>query len=433
MKYFDLSLATKVADFIKEEINFERVDKVREYSSQVSKIISDVAVRGDSALVEYAKKFDDLDLNEVGFLSPLNFSGIEEEISVQLRRAIDKSYKNIVDFSLQSLPADWEYSPREGVKLGEKFSALKRVACYIPSGTAPLVSSVLHTAALAKVAGVKEIVLTTLPQKNGLLHPAIRYIAKLLGIKEIYFLGGVYAIAALAYGTESVKRVYKIVGPGNAFVTEAKRQVYGLVDIDMVAGPSELMIIADESANARFIAADLLAQAEHGSGEERIFLVSSSSALLKSVEEEIKKQKISLPRLATIDKVIDRGFYLILVNNKEAAVVCANEIAPEHLQLMAKANDYFLKNITQAGAIFIGSYTPESVGDYLAGPSHVLPTGGTARFFSGLSIRDFFSRRSIIEYSQKALRNDYKDICELARVERLDAHSRSSDIRFKED
>ena len=302
--------------------------------------------------------------------------------------------------------------------LGEQFSPMERVGVYIPGGTAPLVSTVIHTAGIASAAGVKEIVAVTPPGT----HPAVLYAMRLAGVTEIYRLGGVYGIAAL---------VEKIVGPGNAYVTAAKKLVFGKVAIDMVAGPSEIMVIADRTAPPEFIAADFLSQAEHGSGLEQSVLVTDSDEVIDAVEKEILKQKQALPRIATVDKVLDKGAFLIRVKDMDEAARIANSYAPEHLEIMTEMPEKVARNITAAGAIFLGPWTPEPAGDFCAGPSHVLPTAGSAKFFRGLGVDSFYRRSSIVRYSEEAIRREAWIIEEFAAMEGLAAHGKSGTIRRK--
>ena len=283
---------------------------------------------------------------------------------------------------------------------------------------------------MAQAAGVKEIVVTTKGAEDGSVNPAILYAAKVCGATEIYKMGGVYAIGALAYGTETIKKVEKIVGPGNAYVTAAKKQVYGYTALDLVAGPSEIMVIADKSAPANFIAADLLSQAEHGSGFEQAVLVSDCADKLKEVEAEVIKQKALLSRAECIDKVVEQGIFLIEVTDMDDASEVANMYAAEHLEIMTEDPDAVAENINAAGAIFLGPWTPEPLGDFVAGPSHVLPTGGAGKYFNGLTVNQFFRRTSLVKYSQGALSKEIDAMSAFARVEGLDAHGRSGTIRF---
>ncbi len=404
-----------------------------EIEESVRKIILDVRADGDAALCKYAKMFDHVDLE------PAQIPVGEEEIrkaaskvDSEAKRAIKAALTNITDFSRQRIPQPWSHSPRPGVVVGERFEPMERIGVYIPGGTAPLVSTVLHTAGIAKTAGVREIVAVTPPNAAGEIHPAVLYAMSKAGVSEIYRLGGVYGIAAMAYGTETVRKVDKIVGPGNAYVTAAKKLVYGAVAIDMVAGPSEIMIIADANCNPEFIAADMLSQAEHGSGLEQAVLLCDSEALIEEVEAAILRQKAQLSRLETVDKVLNHGTFLIRVEDFDQAAEIAGAYAPEHLEISCKGAGMVAKKVKAAGAIFIGQWTPEPIGDFCAGPSHVLPTAGSARFFSGLTVEGFFRRMSIINYQRGAMRKEVPVVEKFAEMEGLAAHGRSAAIRIEE-
>ena len=320
---------------------------------------------------------------------------------------------------------------RPGVTLGEKFEPLDRVGVYIPGGTAPLVSTVIHTAGIASAAGVREIVAVTPPGRDGSVHPAVLYAMRKAGVTEVYRLGGVYGVAALALGTESVPKVEKIVGPGNAYVTAAKKLLYGEVAIDMVAGPSEILVIADGNANPAFVAADLLSQAEHGSGLEQAVLVSNSREMIDRVEAEVLRRKSALSRQAAVDRVLERGMFLILAADLDQAAAIASAYAPEHLEIQTGNPKRVARGITAAGAIFLGPWTPEPVGDFCAGPSHVLPTASSARYFNGLETSAFFRRSSLVRYSESALRREVPMVECFAALEGLDAHGRAGTIRIE--
>ncbi|MCP4176928.1 MAG: histidinol dehydrogenase [bacterium] len=395
------------------------------------KIIEEVKNNGDEAICRFALKFDNAELN------PSCLKVTEKEIAEaissatqQTKDAITASIENVTSFAKKQLPSNWNFSPRNGVTLGEKFSPLDRVGAYIPGGTAPLVSTVIHTVSIAKAAGVKEIAAVTPPGKNGKVNPDLLYALHMAGATEIYRIGGVYSIAALAYGTESIPKVQKIVGPGNAYVTAAKKIVYGDVSIDMVAGPSEIMIIADELNNPDFIAADMLSQIEHGSGNEQAVLATTSGKLITQVKKAILKQTEQLTRSSYIKKVLPNGVFLIETKDIEQAVQVANEYAPEHLEVMCRDAEKIAEGINAAGAIFLGEYTPEPVGDFVAGPSHVLPTGGSAKLFSGITVDTFLRRSSIINYTKDALKKEISAIETFAKMEGLDAHGNSAAIRF---
>lgn len=412
---------------------YKRPSYPSEIEEGVKTIILDVKKNGNKALAKYAEKFDGAKLKHSQFLvSEKEIGDAAKELDSSAKKAIETAIKNVTAFAKKKLPADWIFSPRPGVKLGERFEPLSRIAVYIPGGTAPLVSTVIHTTAIAKTAGVKEIAAITPPGKDGKVHPAVLYAMKKAGVTEIYRLGGVYGIAALAYGTETIRKVEKIVGPGNAYVTAAKKLVYGEVAIDMIAGPSEIMVIADSDDDAEFIAADILSQAEHGSGLEQAVLLSTSKTLIKKVEKEVLRQAKLLTRSVTVDKVLNKGVFLIHAKDINHAIEIAGNYAPEHLEIMCRNPWAAAKKIKAAGAIFIGRWTPEPVGDFTAGPSHVLPTAGCAKFFSGLTVETFFRRMSIVNYDKKALMKEIPAIAKFAEMEGLDAHGNSALIRRKQ-
>jgi histidinol dehydrogenase len=403
-----------------------------EIEDSVKKILADIRENGDSALSRYAKKFDKVELTPEMF--PVDEDEIKKasrKVSNSAKKAIKEALANIAFFSSQRIPQPWSLSPRPGVIIGERFEPMERVGVYIPGGTAPLVSTVIHTAGLAKAAGVKEIVAVTPSSPDGTVHPAVLYAMRQAGVTEVYRLGGVYGIAALAYGTETIKKVDKIVGPGNAYVTAAKKLVYGEVAIDMVAGPSEIMVIADDKCNPEFIAADMLSQAEHGSGFEQAVLLSTDKDIIDKVEKELLKQKAELSRQETIDKVLADGVFLIHVENMSDAAEIASSYAPEHLEIQCRKAGQIAKQVKAAGAIFIGQWTPEPIGDFCAGPSHVLPTAGSGKYFSGLTVEGFFRRMSILNYQKSALRKEVQTAVKFAEMEGLDAHGKSASIRFK--
>ncbi|MCF6177350.1 MAG: histidinol dehydrogenase [Victivallaceae bacterium] len=412
---------------------FDRPSYPQEIEAGVREILDNVKQHGNDALVEYAEKFDKVKLTAKKFLvSDDEIKAASGMLTNSSKKTIKAALKNVMDFSKLRIPKPWSYSPRPGVIVGERFEPMQRVGVYIPGGTAPLVSTVIHTAGIAKAAGISEIVAITPPDSNGNVHPAVLYAMKQAGVTEIYRLGGVYGIAALAYGTSTINKVDKIVGPGNQYVTAAKKMVYGDVAIDMVAGPSEIMVIADETSNPQFIAADMLSQAEHGSGCEQAVLLSTDAAMIDKVATALKQRKLKLSRVETINKVIENGIFLIEVKNLKQAAKIASKYAPEHLEIMCKQAGNIAKKVKSAGAIFIGQWTPEPVGDFCAGPSHVLPTAGSAKFFSGLTVEGFFRRMSILNYQKSALKRELPDILEFARMEGLDAHGNSAAARFEE-
>ena len=388
----------------------------------VAAIIETVRQKGDEALVNYAKEFDKVDLARSGLLLPAQAPEVPEPV----RAAVEHALRNIVAFSKWRRPRNWTQTNREGAIVGEKFDPLDRVGIYVPGGTAPLVSTALMTVTLAREAGVPQIVAMTPPPVNETLHYALRR----AGATQIYQVGGAQAIAALAYGTASIARVQKVFGPGNAYVIEAKRQVLGAVAIDQLPGPSEIAIIADETARASFIAADLLAQAEHGAGSQVMF-VTASAGLLAEVEAELAAQAPQLSRGKHLAGVLENGCTLVLVEKLADAIKLVENFAPEHLSLFVKDARKLARTMRNAGAIFVGNYSPVAAGDFIAGPSHVLPTGGAAKAFSGLTINQFFRRTSIVEYPERALQKVRAHIETFCAVEQLDAHARSVAVRFE--
>jgi histidinol dehydrogenase len=393
-------------------------------SAAVAEVISTVRRDGDDALVKYAKKWDGVEMSRSGLLLPAK----TPKPSAEVIAAIDYVIKNVRSFSKLRKPRNWSRKNRESATIGEKFDPLERVGIYVPGGTAPLVSTALMTVPLAKEAGVREIVVTTPPPVNE----ALIYALRMAGATEIFQVGGAQAIAAMAYGTPSIARVQKIFGPGNAFVVEAKRQVVGAVAIDQLPGPSEIAVVADESARADFIAADLLAQAEHGAGSQILF-VTCCPKLLTAVEKELEEQLPKLSRGKHLADALEKGATLVLVEDVGEAIGIVEDFAPEHLSLVIKDARQWASHIRNAGAIFIGNFSPVAAGDFISGPSHVLPTGGAAKAFSGLTIDQFFRRTSIVEYPQRALHRVRKHIETMCSVEQLDAHARSVTIRFDEE
>ena len=401
-----------------------------EIEKAAAEIVAEVRLHGNHAIEQYLKKFDGVELSADQFLvQPEEYDQAAASVDAFSRKAIRTAIQNIRTFARKTLPKDWKFSPRPGVIQGEKFTPMERVGCYIPGGTAPLVSTVIHTIAIAKAAGVREIVAVTPPMKNGKVNPATLYAMKAAGATEVYKMGGAYAVAALGYGTETIRKVEKLVGPGNAYVAAAKKIVYGSTAIDMVAGPSEIMVVADQSARKEFAAADMLSQAEHGSGLEQAVLVSDSVEKIQEIQSEILRQAKSLKRQGPLSKVMEKGMYFIQASDMSEAVEIAGSYAPEHLELMCENASVLARKVKAAGAIFIGHWTPEPAGDFTAGPSHVLPTAGTAKFFHGISGADFMRRSSLIQYTRSALLKEVDYIARFAELEGLDAHGRSATIR----
>ncbi len=381
-------------------------------AESVKKILDNVRLYGDEAVIRYTRKFDKVKMKAKDIrVTESETSGAYQDIKQEIVTTLKVVTDNINRFYKKQIKKSWRIKDKEGVILGEKITPIDSVGAYVPSGTVPLVSSVYMTVLPAKIAGVKRVVLASPPNKFGSIDPYILVMANLLKVDEVYKVGGAQAIGALAFGTKAIPKVDKIVGPGNIYVMEAKRQVFGYCDIDMLAGPSEVVIIANRYADVQYVKADLLAQAEHHKGVA--ILVTPSKRLVKAVKSEIEK-----------------GF-VVLTKNMDEAIEITNLLAPEHLQIMVKNPRIVLKKIKNAGAIFIGPYTPVTVGDYVAGPSHVLPTGGTARFFSGLGIKDFVKSSHIISYTKKALEEVRDTIEKLTTIEGLPKHMDSVRARFK--
>lgn len=403
----------------------------QDVTEAVADIIANVRARGDEALIEYAAKFDRVQLSPAALVVTADeIDAAYEAVSPELVETMKKSRDNIIAFHEKQLERSWiDY--QEDSALGQLVRPIQNVGVYVPGGTAPLSSSVMMNVLPAKVAGVERIAMCTPPQRDGSVNPAMLIAAHLCGVTEIYKVGGAQAIAALAFGTQSIARVDKIVGPGNIYVANAKRAVYGYVGIDMVAGPSEVLIIADATANPRFVAADLLSQAEHDTLAAAI-LVTTSAALAQAVAKELPRQLALLKRTQVATASLQANGAILVVDDIETAFDVSNSIAPEHLELSIEDAFSHLGKVKNAGACFVGHYSPEPLGDYFAGPNHVLPTSGTARFFSPLTVQDFVKKTSIVHYSRKKLEQSYKDIERFALAEELDAHARSATIRFED-
>lgn len=403
------------------------------FESAVADILANVKSRGDDALFEYTRNFDKADIN------PSNIVVTQEEIDEayslvddKLLEVIRKALVNIRDYHEKQKQYSWFDSKPDGTILGQKVTALSRVGVYVPGGKAAYPSSVLMNVMPAKVAGVEQIVMCTPPDKEGKVYPTTLVAAKEAGVDVIYKVGGAQAIAAMAYGTASVPKVDKIVGPGNIYVALAKKAVFGYVSIDSVAGPSEIMVIADETANPRFVAADLLSQAEHDEMASAI-LVTTSEELAKKVSAQIDEFLKELSRSEIISKSLENYGYILVADSIDEAIEVANDIASEHLEIVTKDPFNVMTKIKNAGAIFLGEYSSEPLGDYFAGPNHVLPTNGTAKFFSPLSVDDFIKKSSIISYSREALELIHNDIETFAKAEHLTAHANSIHVRFEGD
>lgn len=399
-----------------------------EYLQSVIDIMEYVKKKGDLALYEYSEQFDDFNAREDGFEVP--YGVLKESFELldeKLQKALIKAKNNIVSFHEKQLEQTWMYEKSAGTFLGQKVTPLERAGVYVPGGKAVYPSSVLMNVLPAKVAGVKEIIMVT-PAKNGLVNPIVFAAAYLAGVDRVFRVGGAQAIAALAYGTETIPKVDKIVGPGNIYVALAKKMAFGAVDIDMIAGPSEILVIADDNAKPSYIAADMLSQAEHDELASAV-VITTSMEVAKKVEEEAFRQLELLPKKEIARKSLERFGAIIVVKDLAEAAELSNSIAPEHLELYVANPMELMLKIKHAGAIFMGEYTPEAAGDYIAGPNHVLPTGGTSRFFSPLGAYDFVKRSSLIYYSKEQLMADMDDIDALSETEELEAHRRSALIR----
>ncbi|HYT60281.1 MAG TPA: histidinol dehydrogenase [Haliangiales bacterium] len=393
-------------------------------------ILHDVYTRGDAALLELTERFDGAKLI-TDHLAVTKAELLAASIRADdgLRAAVETTRKNVEFFSRKSLRKNWSARNAQGAKVGEKFDPYRRVGIYIPGGTAPLVSTALMTATLAEVAGCPEIVVCTPCGRDGGINSALLYAARSAGATEIYRVGGAQAMAAMAYGTATIGHVQKIFGPGNAYVVAAKRLLFGHVAVDLLPGPSELLVLADDTANARFAAADLLAQAEHGSGHERVWLVTTSGSLLRDVEQEMERQLPKLSRREFIRRALANNGWLIQVKTPEQGIELVNRLAPEHCEVMTRNAAKTAQRIVTAGAIFLGAYSPTVLGDYVAGPSHELPTGGAGASFAGLTVDQFQRRTSVVEYNRAALKKSLPTVRKFAEVEGLDAHGRSAEIR----
>jgi len=401
------------------------------FEAAVGEILSNVRANKDAALFKYTKDFDKADINASNIV--VTKEEIEEaytKVDPKLVNVIRKALKNIKEYHEKQKQYSWFDSKPDGTILGQKVTALSRVGVYVPGGKAAYPSSVLMNVIPAKVAGVEQIIMCTPPDHEGKVYPTTLVAANEAGVDVIYKAGGAQAIAAMAYGTESVPKVDKICGPGNIYVALAKKAVFGYVSIDSVAGPSEILVIADETANPRYIAADLLSQAEHDEMASAI-LITTSNELAQKVSDEIDGFLKELSRSEIISKSLDNYGYILLVDNIDDAVDVANEIASEHLEIVTKDPFNTMTKIKNAGAIFLGEYSSEPLGDYFAGPNHVLPTNGTAKFFSALSVDDFIKKSSIISYSRNALEEIHNDIETFATAEHLTAHANSIKVRFE--
>ena len=403
-----------------------------EYEACVQEILDTVREKQDEAVFDYTKKFDGADINPGNIL--VTEEAVREayaQMDENLLRIVRRALANIEAYHQKQMQYSWFDSKPDGTMLGQKVTALRRVGVYVPGGKAVYPSSVLMNVMPAKVAGVEEIIMVTPPGKDGKVNPTTLVAAKEAGVTAVYKVGGAQAVAALAYGTESIPKVDKIVGPGNIYVALAKKAVYGHVSIDSIAGPSEILVLADETANPRYVAADLLSQAEHDELASAI-LVTTSRELAEQVSRETDRFIQELSRGEIIQKSLDNYGHILVADTMEDAINAANEIASEHLEIMTAEPYQVMTKIRNAGAIFIGEYSSEPLGDYFAGPNHILPTNGTAKFFSPLSVDDFLKKSSIIAYSREALEQVHEDIEQFAEAEQLTAHANSVRVRFEE-
>ena len=426
-----VKLTEKERSNILENLLKRSPNQYGKFEDTVNDILANVKANKDKALFEYTEKFDGVKI------TPETFKVTKEEIEeaytkvdAHLVEIIRKALVNIREYHQKQVRYSWFDSKPDGTLLGQKVSALSRVGVYVPGGKAVYPSSVLMNILPAKVAGVEKIIMTTPPGKDGKVYPVTLVAANEAGVDEIYKVGGAQAIGALAFGTESIKKVDKIVGPGNIFVALAKKAVYGYVSIDSIAGPSEILVLADETANPRYVAADLLSQAEHDEMASSI-LVTTSEELAEKVSDEVDGFVKVLSRKDIIQKSLDSYGYILVAETMEEAIDTANEIASEHLEIVTKNPFDTMTRIKNAGAIFLGEYSSEPLGDYFAGPNHVLPTNGTAKFFSPLSVDDFIKKSSIISYSKEALELIHNDIEDFAKAEKLTAHANSIAVRFE--
>ena len=403
------------------------------FEAAVADILANVKEKGDEALFSYTKEFDKVEVTpETIRVTEAEIEEAYKAVDASLLDGIRKALVNIRSYHEKQRQNSWFTSTENGTMLGQKVTPLNRVGVYVPGGKAVYPSSVLMNIVPAKVAGVPHIVMSTPPGKDGKVNPSTLVAAKEAGADEIYKVGGAQAIGALAYGTASIPKVDKIVGPGNIFVALAKKAVYGHVSIDSIAGPSEILVLADETANAHYVAADLLSQAEHDEMASAI-LITTSTELAQNVEKEIEGYLKVLSRKEIIEKSLENFGYILIAEDMDEAIEAANEIASEHMEIVTKNAFEVMMKVRNAGAIFIGEYSSEPLGDYFAGPNHVLPTNGTAKFFSALSVDDFIKKSSIVYYSRSALQEIHKDIIQFASSEQLTAHANSIAVRFEEE
>ena len=395
------------------------------------RVLADIQAGGDKAVQKYTKEFNGIALAPAKFAVPKEERlAASEQVDLVFKRSASDIFARIVRFGKAGMRKDWSMATPKGGVLGEKFTPLARVGAYIPGGAAPLASTALMSLSLAKIAGVPEIVACTPCDKKGRIDPFLLHALEVAGATEIYRIGGIQAIGAMAYGTATIRKVQKIVGPGGPFVTAAKKLVYGAVDLDMVAGPSEIAVLADETAVPAHVAADLISQLEHGTGHEKALLVTPYMGMATKVLAEMERQLASLSRREAIERAAAAGALFVVTDTLDTGMDLVNQFAPEHFEIMTKEPRRWLSKVKNAGAVFVGAWTPESAGDFVAGPSHVLPTGGTAAFFSGLTVDSFRKRTSVVAFTRADLIETLPLIEAMGRVEGLDGHARAASIRF---
>ncbi|MBM3878401.1 MAG: histidinol dehydrogenase [Verrucomicrobia bacterium] len=427
IRHTDADFAEKLAELTAASSLFDPAIEAR-----AREIVGAVQSRGDDALLEFTSRFDGARLTADQLtVTRAELFNASLAADPALRRTLAFAARNIERFSRQSLRRAWTGRNAQGARVGEKFDPFHRVGVYIPGGTAPLVSTALMTILLARVAGCPEIAVCTPCGQDGAIQPGLLHAARMAGATEVYRVGGAQAIAALALGTATIRPVQKVFGPGNAYVVAAKRLLVGRVAIDLLPGPSEVLVLADATARASFVAADLLAQAEHGSGHERVWLVTPSARLLQGVQAELARQLPTLPRQAYIARALAQGGALIQVKSLEAGIALANQLAPEHCEVHTRNARAVAKQIVTAGALFLGPWSPTVLGDYVAGPSHTLPTGGAGRSFAGLTVDQFQRRTSVVEYDRAALEKSLAAVRAFAAIEGLAAHGRSAEVRLE--
>lgn len=403
-----------------------------EAESTARNVLADVRESGDKAVQKYTKEFNGIQLAPGRFaVSKEERIAASEQVDLMFKRCASDVFARIVRFGKAGMRKDWSMATPKGGVLGEKFTPLARVGAYVPGGAAPLASTALMSVSLAKIAGVPEIVACTPCDKKGRVDPFLLHALEVAGATEIYRIGGIQAIGAMAYGTATIRKVQKIVGPGGPYVTAAKKLVYGDVDLDMVAGPSEIAVLADETAVPAHVAADLISQLEHGTGHEKALLVTPYMSLANKVRVEMERQIAGLSRREAIERAAAAGALFVVTDHLDTGMDVVNRFAPEHFEIMTKEPRRWLQKVKNAGAVFVGAWTPESAGDFVAGPSHVLPTGGTAAFFSGLTVDSFRKRTSVVAFTRADLIETLPLIEAMGRVEGLDGHARAAAIRFE--